>query len=683
VANKTFQLPQEAQLWPCTPEAKAAGHCWKDPLFSTVEQVKPEYLHKYYPNAPASTPVQQEVTDQGGTSPTTAPSDSGYYVYKEEEATFPVPQAKNLFGGNLDVVASLDKIQFEPYGDGSLRNSIAYIVPWRRGGASAKTQALPSFDGVFETGIQGFLRDAGIDFGSNFSLPDSDLAWPESGAVPELYYNLENPVPLWDENSSKWFDGSININENYGVIDQKGKVYSSTNVDERQKKLGSEIPIGVRQGILTGAQALTGYLTKDNRQIGKYISTGLNQVAGALDTPSGPVYIGNASGVINQALNYASMFGFNIPGRGLTTSIKPDLQSNQSKWTGMNGEGGAPGLPDGAWQFLFNPSELALSVGPKYKETNTWGVMGDANGGQPLHWTNNKNPELKFNRVLLNGYVFGRQVESLEQGLIDLFMKDPSDSSHGPQVLEFVWGQRSFGPCVIKDIQINEKMWDNGLLVNADVSFTLVKVPEWTINDGQVSVYDPTSIDVLVPPEIAPGPVGTGTTLPPEPDSKEKPATGEPPSKKSGQPTKQEIAKKCTNLKNTSSNLEQIQSTYNVLGLYRGDAKQARERLKKYKLMYDLAQLNRIQDINLTIPQGSKTQLGFTGGNFSPARIESGANEQWKKAAGSNPLTDANYPDEYVNNAIGTGVGYLRGSINNQVNSSTCTNAIAQTSQNG
>lgn len=521
MANKTFQLPQEAQLWPCTPEAKAAGHCWKDPLFSTVEQVKPEYLHKYYPNAPASTPVQQEVTDQGETSTTTPSSDSGYYVYKEREATFPVPQAKNLFGGNLDVVASLDKIQFEPYGDGSLRNSIAYIVPWRRGGASKKTQALPSFDGVFEgDAATQFLAAAELDLGTSFNAPDFDLSWPEN--VPDLSINLDTPVPLWDETSSSWFDGSININKNYGIIDQKGKVYSATEADSRQKKLGSEIPIGVRQGILTGAQALTGYLTKDNRQIGKYISTGLNQVAGALDTPSGPVYIGNASGVINQALNYASMFGFNIPGRGLTTSVKPDLQSNQSKWTGMGGEGGAPGLPDGAWQFLFNPSELALSVGPKYKETNTWGVMGDANGGQPLHWTNNKNPELKFNRVLLNGYVFGRQVESLEQGLIDLFMKDPSDSSHGPQVLEFVWGQRSFGPCVIKDIQINEKMWDNGLLVNADVSFTLVKVPEWTINDGQVSVYDPTSIDVLVPPEIAPGPVGTGTTVPPEPDSKEK-----------------------------------------------------------------------------------------------------------------------------------------------------------------
>jgi hypothetical protein len=264
---------------------------------------------------------------------------------------------------------------------------------------------------------------------------------------------------------------------------------------------------------------LTGFVKKENTQIGKFLETGVSQVAKALDTPSGPIYVGNASGLVSQALDYATLFGFNIPGRGLTTSIKPDLQSNRSKWNGgVISEGGAAGVPQGAWQFLFNPNQLSLNIGPKYKETSAWGVAGDANGGQPLHWTSNKNPQLKFSKVLLNGYVFGRQVESLEQGLIELFMKNPSgNSSHGPQVLEFVWGQRTFGPCVIKDIQIEEKMWDNGLLVNADVSFTLEKIPEWTINDGQVSVYDSSTIDPLVTPEATPN-----NTPPSEPDSKEK-----------------------------------------------------------------------------------------------------------------------------------------------------------------
>ncbi len=166
-----------------------------------------------------------------------------------------------------------------------------------------------------------------------------------------------------------------------------------------------------------------------------------------------------------------------------------DLSSSQPKSSVLSV---APvSASSGKWQFLFNPSQLTLSVGPNFKAAETWGVGDEPNAGQPLHWTSMKNPELKFSKVLLNGYVFGRRVEELEQGLIKLFMENPTnDAKHGPRVLEFVWGKKSFGPCVIKDISISEKMWDEGLLVNAEANFTLEKVPEWTINDGYVSTYD-------------------------------------------------------------------------------------------------------------------------------------------------------------------------------------------------
>jgi hypothetical protein len=453
---------------------------------------------------------------------TAEPQDSGYYVYKKEEtATAPITQTKNLFGANLDVVGKLDKIVFEEYGDGSLRNSIAYIVPWSRGESPIKTQTPPSYAEAFGQGRDNFLADTEFSFGTNFGVNDSDLpiSFPKDldiSSIPPL-----SSVPTWSAENATWEGTTLNSSSFSTVIDQKGKAPSSgtTDIESRQKKLGSEIPVGIRQGLAFGDEVLTGFVKKENTQIGKFLETGVSQVAKALDTPSGPIYVGNASGLVSQALDYATLFGFNIPGRGLTTSIKPDLQSNRSKWNGgVISEGGAAGVPQGAWQFLFNPNQLSLNIGPKYKETSAWGVAGDANGGKPLHWTSNKNPQLKFSKVLLNGYVFGRQVESLEQGLIELFMKNPSgNSSHGPQVLEFVWGQRTFGPCVIKDIQIEEKMWDNGLLVNADVSFTLEKIPEWTINDGQVSVYDSSTIDPLVTPEATPN-----NTPPSEPDSKEK-----------------------------------------------------------------------------------------------------------------------------------------------------------------
>lgn len=531
-------LPYEYSLFPCTPEAKAAGHCQqstKSPGFS--EEVKKEFVKLYYPNAELapSTPVQQAASSSVGvgttgvtsstsvsasTSPSASVSVSGttssYYVYKTQETSSnPVPMAKNLFGANLDVVTALDRVEFEPYGDGSMRNAIAHIVPWKRGGVSNKTQSLPSYESVFRDGA---LNDIASSFGATgIDLGDLGLNFDTSIFSTESLINWDN-APSWNEDNSVWESTDLDLGIDYAVFDQKGKTNTTelTNAKEKQKKLGSEIPVGVRQGLLTGLQFANSLIPYGNSQIGNYVETGLNLIGDALDTPSGPIYIGNPAGIINQGLNLGTMFGFNIPGRGLTTSIAPDLQSNESKGSVLKDkDGGSPGLPEGIWQFLFNPSELSLNVGPNYKETDTWGVMGDANGGKPLHFTNLKNPELKFSKVLLNGYVFGRQVENLEQGLFDLFMKNPSGNSpHGPQVLEFVWGKKTFGPCVIKDIQISEKMWDDGLLVNAEVSFTLVKVPEWTINDGQVSVYDPSSLDsVIGVGTTSPGTVGTGTTV--------------------------------------------------------------------------------------------------------------------------------------------------------------------------
>ncbi len=487
-----------------------------------------------------------------GKSQTSSGAGSEYYVYKKEEsATAPITQSKNLFGANLDVVGKLDKIVFEEYGDGSLRNSIAYIVPWSRGESPIKTQTPPSYAEAFGQGRDAFLADTSSSLGANFGFNDSDLPidFSESfDAASSSTLLSASTFPAWSTENNTWEGKTLNLSSFGTVIDQKGKAPFSgtTDIESRQKKLGSEIPVGIRQGAAFGAELLTGFVKKENTQIGKFLETGVSQVAGALDIPSGPIYVGNASGLVSQALDYATLFGFNIPGRGLTTSIKPDLQSNRSKWNGgVISEGGAAGVPQGAWQFLFNPNQLSLSLGPKYKETNTWGVGGDANGGNQLHWTGNKNPQLKFSKVLLNGYVFGRQVESLEQGLIELFMKNPSgNSSHGPQVLEFVWGQRTFGPCVIKDIQIEEKMWDNGLLVNADVSFTLETIPECTINDCPVSVYDSSAIEPIVPPETSTSP-STETSTQPSSEEKTQPTQ---------QKKKEWEAAKCNKVKQSVDN---------------------------------------------------------------------------------------------------------------------------------
>lgn len=473
-------------------------------------------------------------------SPSSAPP--SYYVYdkKSSDPTYPVPGTKNLFGGNLDVISKLDDIKFEPFADGSLRNSIAYIVPWTRGGSVSRTQ-LSSAPGaaprsaaletlITEITAIGFNSEGTFDY-----FPDLDSA-----------YNDSQYIPIWDNEDSAWnlstkdlvftdsfldssvfsdFKGDLSSEyySQYTELANGEYEKNKSSAETRQTNLSSEIPIGFRQGLLTGARFLADEYI-DNSTLSNVTTEALNLAAGMFDAPSGPIYLGNANGIINQVLDYANLFGANIP-TGFTTSIHPDLQSNKSKWNAAN-LSGASEAPEGMWQFMFNPSEITLSVGPNFSAAEVWGVSDEANAGQPLHWTGHKNPELKFNKVLLNGYIFKKSVEDLEQGIIELFMKTPTnDATHGPKVLEFVWGKKCFGPCVIKDIQVNEKMWDNGLLVNAEVSFTLVRVPEWTVNDGQVSTYDPSALPPISSPS-APS-VGVGTDTPDEREKPQPPETQE------------------------------------------------------------------------------------------------------------------------------------------------------------
>jgi hypothetical protein len=174
---------------------------------------------------------------------------------------------------------------------------------------------------------------------------------------------------------------------------------------------------------------------------------------------------------------------------------------------------------EAAWQFLFNPEELQLESGPEFNRAETWGVSdlpgsGTANSGQPLAWRYNKNRKLSFGKVLLTGYVLGRRVDSLEKGLQQLFMARSGPGMDGPPVLEFVWGGRVFGPCVIQNLRVRERAWDDGYLVNAEVSFDLEQVPEWTINDGAVDIARPGRQSLVNDPFLprAEPETGAGTT---------------------------------------------------------------------------------------------------------------------------------------------------------------------------
>ena len=473
---------------------------------------------------------QPPISDNQGSSPA-AGLETPYYVYGENSSanTYPVSFAQNLFGANTDVVAPLEKINFESSFDGSLQNAIAYIVPWKRTGFNSRTPANPT---ATDTPASQNIFDVGLDLGIDLKFePPADMSDLYGGtgigttgdplSSPNFFsFNNNLPSflgdttpPKWDADESKWYDGSteykLNTQTYTPATDVKGNkppTQDQQAAQDKQKALGSEIPIGLQQGILAGTSFLAGSLLQDNPQLSSIVGTGINQVAGSVfNVPTGPIYVGNENGIVNQVISGASslaaLFGVNIP-RGLTTTVRPDRQPNTPKDFNLNVV--PSNRTDGAWQFLFNPSELTLTAGPEYSKSETWGVMDNKEAGVPLQFNRMKNPQLKFNGIKLNGYVFGRQVEDLEQGLFKLMMTAggaDNGASAGPQVLEFVWGKKTFGPCVIKDISITEKMWDNGLLVNADLNFTLEKIPEWTVNDGQVSVYAPYTQPTQTSPE--------------------------------------------------------------------------------------------------------------------------------------------------------------------------------------
>ena len=362
-----------------------------------------------------------------------------------KSATSGIGGPRSFLGGNIDVYSALDKVEFQGgLGDFSLRGNVAYIRLWKRGGSAQQSAASVAP-----------VQSSGSD-----SLEDLE------DALEAAIGNRDNIANNFDPATREYgFDPYEGEADNpIEVAEARIQIAERLLSEERQKAVSAQTPTSSATPSATVAAAPPASPTKAPTQ-----------------ASMGAVKSANPNGFLNTAANVGKAL-IGLP------QGKPEYSGGA-----MGGGSGASSAPAGEmmWQFLFNPSELELEVGPEFKNAEVWGVSDKGNSGQPLHWSHNKNAQLKFNSVLLNGYVFGRKVEVLEQGLIELFMARDGEGQHGPHVLEFVWGKRVFGPCVIKNVNIKEKMWDEGEVVNAEVSFTLEQVPEWTINDGFVDVARP------------------------------------------------------------------------------------------------------------------------------------------------------------------------------------------------
>lgn len=443
---------------------------------------------------------------------------------------------RSRMGGNLDVVSALDSIVFQgKEGDASMRGNVAYIRRWKRGNTAQ--QAGPGGVAGGNENLQNVASYAGV-FGPQSTL-NQDI---KSVFSPESQKALQD-LPEWATNvdfASTYIDENIKL----GGDTFKNSFQAFTPGDyTRLKALEAFTP--TTSFLRSNGQANSSALVPGQAEAR---TTAESATVSTTETPAtGNLKSANPNGFVNA---------FNNIGRSVL-----GLPPAPPTYAGdVNSLGKAAPLPEGMWQFLFNPSELELEAGPEFKTAETWGVSDKANSGQPLHWSHNKNATLKFNSVLLNGFVFGRKVEALEQGLLELFMARDGDGQDGPHVLEFVWGKRVFGPCVIKNVSVKEKQWDEGEVVNAELSFTLEQVPEWTINDGFVDVARPGRQPTVASPE-APGTTGSPSNSPASGAGSPGP-TPSPDGKSSGQkpnePAASVSAQFCTQATNAYSNFNRL-----------------------------------------------------------------------------------------------------------------------------
>lgn len=471
---------------------------------------------------------------------------------------------KNFFGGNFEVYSKLEGVEFQGVlGDNSMRGGIAYIRLWRRGGTAASV-GVSSISGSGGVNSQGgdylselnnlIIEAVGGDIESFEGTVETDTS--------EGYAIITSPDFAQDE------DGNI-------VSGSRQTVIVPNEAAQAQRDLSQTIPI-------TSAERKS-----PGPLVGSSPSAQRSRVSPFLQSPrsfnSVPFFIpdeairGRRSANPNGLVNTLSRAALGAVGfrQSFPSYLQGPRQSPPAYLGGAAGNSSSSvseASGEMMWQFLFNPSELELEVGPEFKSAEVWGVSDKSNSGQPLHWSHNKNAQLKFNSILLNGFVFGRKVEALEQGIIELFMARDGVGQHGPHILEFVWGKRTFGPCVMKNINIKEKMWDEGEVVNAELSFTLEQVPEWTINDGAY-------VDVARPgrrplqEEAAQLGQNTGTQTSTPPPSPSDAATSTPTSntpgggsrgnQKSRSPSAENLASICKNIKSDINKIQQVERYIN------------------------------------------------------------------------------------------------------------------------
>lgn len=430
---------------------------------------------------------------------------------------------RKRFGANLAVLNKLESVEFhEGKVSDDKRDYIAYLIPYGSPGIESNPSSTVS--------TQVPAPDSSVPVGPN-NIPgistlkgDSKIISEKNPEAFDLFISAQILTSIRDEvklsreeltkiYTKQWMD-LIDSKQNDLIIDSIDIIYSQENYPNNKNEIIKNRlrlqPLLYKKIISNLERDLNSLSKKETPKniLSAQQNLDVSQITQA-DIKSTSFKINRESSVaaFNNTLN-PDLFFLNPDSPNITFGYIVMENSNRFNTMTITGrsadpvessnkkDAGTSGIDPSlkVWQFLYNPQSITIDVKADYAESNTWGATDDGQSGQSVIWQRNRNPVMRLDEVVLNGYIHGKKVGQLEEGLFALLMSRDGPGQIEPTVWEFVWGKRRFGPCIINNIQVVEKQWEAGEVLTATVSFELTQIPKWQIIDSTVKFYDPTAM---------------------------------------------------------------------------------------------------------------------------------------------------------------------------------------------
>lgn len=124
-----------------------------------------------------------------------------------------------------------------------------------------------------------------------------------------------------------------------------------------------------------------------------------------------------------------------------------------------------------SWQFLYNPSLLSYSKEANYSDAQVLGAKK-----QELQYAYSSGKTLTINDIVLHSWQEGKSVQPILDGLEALLETQEGKSS--PPILSFIFGSKTFAPCVLVAITYDESAWLSGAPAIVKLNLTLREIPQ-------------------------------------------------------------------------------------------------------------------------------------------------------------------------------------------------------------